>query len=113
MLQHEPTNQEPVETRTVAIDLSGAGTGRTPTVIKLLSDEDCRTLLATADTLMTAGELIDACDIPRATVYRKLNRLADAGLVDTSRRLRKQGRSPTEYRRQVDTLLLHSGDDSE
>lgn len=110
MLQNEPTHQQPAETGTIAIDLSGDGADQTPTVITLLSDADCRELLATADTPMTAAELIDACDIPRATVYRKLNRLADADLVGTSRRLRKQGRSPTEYQRQVDQLLLQSED---
>jgi response regulator of citrate/malate metabolism len=113
MLQHERTDQQSAGTGRIAIDLSGAETGHTPTVITLLSDADCRELLATADTPMTAAELIDACDIPRATVYRKLNRLADAGLVGTSRRLRKQGRSPTEYQRQVDQLLLRSGDVSD
>jgi Fe2+ or Zn2+ uptake regulation protein len=110
MLQHEETDRRPAETGTVAIDLSGAETGHPPMVIKLLSDADCRKLLAATDTSMTAAELTDACDIPRATVYRKLNRLADAGLVETSQRLREQGRSPTEYRRQVDQLLLQSGD---
>ncbi|WP_353635591.1 hypothetical protein ABSL23_17230 (plasmid) [Halobacterium sp. NMX12-1] len=30
---------------------------------------------------MTAPELIDACDIPKSMVYRKLDRLSDASLV--------------------------------
>lgn len=105
MSQHGQASQS---APTVAIDLSGTAPDHTPTVIALLGDADCRELLATADTPMTAAELVDACDIPRATVYRKLNRLADAGLVETSRRLRKRGRAPTEYRRQVDRLLVRS-----
>jgi DNA-binding transcriptional ArsR family regulator len=92
------------------IDLSGVDTETTQQLIDALSDEDCRQLLAAADSPMTARELIDACDIPRATVYRKLKRLEEADLLETSYRLRSGGLPPTQYERNVDQLLLQTGE---
>lgn len=92
------------------IDLSDVDADTTQRLIETLSDEDCRELLAAADRPMTARELIDDCDIPRATVYRKLNRLEEADLLETSYRMGSGGLPPTQYERNVDKLLLKSGD---
>lgn len=87
------------------IDLNRT-TGGDTHVIEVLSDEDCRAILAAADTPMTAGEIIDACEIPRATVYRKLKRLEAASLVRSADRIAEEGIPPTQYQRTVDRLLL-------
>jgi len=50
------------------------------TVLTALDDSDCRALLeATADGALTAAELIDRCDVPRSTTYRKLDQLTEPG----------------------------------
>ncbi|WP_276261505.1 winged helix-turn-helix domain-containing protein [Haloglomus litoreum] len=109
MLQTESPEQASADSDSLPIDLSGTDSGDTWTVIELLSDEDCRALLAAADTPMTAMELVETCDIPRATVYRKLNQLQAVGLIEPSKRVRKSGLPPTQYQRNVDTLRLRWG----
>ncbi len=51
-------------------------------VFDLLADECARTVLAaTSSEAMSAPELVEACDASRATVYRRIAELTDAGLV--------------------------------
>jgi predicted transcriptional regulator len=95
-----------LESRTRSLDLTVVDTEETQAVIDLLSDRDCRRLLAAADTPMTAMELVGECDIPRATAYRKLNRLEEAGLIESSHRISKCGLPPTQYQRRVDSLQV-------
>jgi DNA-binding transcriptional ArsR family regulator len=111
MLEIEPSKRpfEGSDGR-LRIDLSGTTTGDMPSVIEVLSDEDCRAILAAADSPMTAKELIETCDIPRATVYRKLNRLEEVSLMRSTHRLEDGGLHPTQYQRNVDRLLLQPGD---
>lgn len=72
-----------------------------------LNDPDCRDLLAAAtDEARTAGELIDECAIPRSTLYRKLDRLTDAGLLEEGVRLRADGTHASEYRRAVEEITV-------
>jgi hypothetical protein len=42
-------------------------------VLDALDDADCRTILRETAEPMTATELIDACDIPKSTVYGNSN----------------------------------------
>lgn len=106
MLQTEPPERTFADSDSLPIDLSGTETDGAWPVIELLSDEDCRALLAASDTPMTAMELVEACDIPRATVYRKVNQLQAVGLIEPSKRVRKSGLPPTQYQRNVDGLRL-------
>lgn len=85
----------------------------TEAALAALNDPDCRALLAaTHDEAHTAGELVQACDIPRSTLYRKLDRLSDAGLLAEGIRLSGDGTHASEYRRAVDTVTvsLSTGD---
>jgi DNA-binding transcriptional ArsR family regulator len=76
-------------------------------VFTALEDPDCRTLLeATADEALTAQELTDRCDIPRSTTYRKVELLAEAGLLEEQVRLRADGKHASEYRRAFDGLVV-------
>jgi len=83
------------------------------TALTALNDPDCRELLAaTAEEARTAGELIEACSIPRSTAYRKVDLLTDAGLLEEGVRLSTDGKHASEYRRAVEeiTVSLSSSD---
>lgn len=77
-----------------------------------LNDPDCRTVLAAATgEARTAGELMETCAIPRSTLYRKIDRLTDAGLLEEGVRLSPNGAHASEYRRAVDAITVSlSGD---
>lgn len=76
-------------------------------VFTALEDPDCRTLLeATTDEALTAQELTERCDIPRSTTYRKIELLADAGLLEEQIRLRADGKHASEYQRAFDGLIV-------
>lgn len=82
-------------------------------VLAALDDPDCRKLLeATTDEPLTAQELVDRCDVPRSTTYRKVDQLTEAGLLEESVRLRKDGKHASEYRRSFEdvTISLSAGD---
>ncbi len=77
------------------------------TVLTALDDPDCRALLeATAEEALTAAELIERCDVPRSTTYRKLDQLAEAGLLEERVRLSADGKHPSEYRRTFDDVTI-------
>lgn len=72
-----------------------------------LNDADCRELLeAAAEEPRTAGELIEACSIPRSTAYRKIDLLTDAGLFEEGLRLSADGKHASEYRRAVEEITV-------
>lgn len=82
-------------------------------VLSAVADPDCRTILAAVEDRMTASEIAARTDIPRSTVYRKLDRLQEAGLVETTCRFETAGKHPTEYLRSFDRLQLAIHDDGE
>lgn len=51
------------------------------TVFGALRSEQCRTILENLDRPMTAAEIASRCDLPRSTVYQKLEEMVDAGLL--------------------------------
>jgi DNA-binding transcriptional ArsR family regulator len=56
-----------------------------PEVLSLLSDEYARELLGVlSEESLSARELVDRLDMSRATVYRRLDRLESAGVLETS-----------------------------
>ena len=77
------------------------------TVVGLLDDETARAiLLATSTTERSAGELASECDASQQTVYRRLERLREAGLVDDRTRARKDGHHDTVYRATLDRVSI-------
>lgn len=77
------------------------------TVFEALEDETCRTILeVVSDRALTASELSEECDIPTSTTYRKIDMLTEAGLIEESLRLRKDGRHAAEYTRSFDDLRI-------
>ncbi|MFC6716769.1 helix-turn-helix domain-containing protein [Natrialbaceae archaeon GCM10025810] len=76
-------------------------------VLAALEDEACRAILeATAEESLTATELSEKCDIPTSTMYRKVELLTDAGLVDERIRINTTGKHATEYRKRFEDITV-------
>lgn len=67
------------------------------TVLRFLADADCRRILGHLDEPKTAQELVEECDIPTSTVYRKLDELTEAGILDESTVVDLHGTNATHY----------------
>lgn len=84
-----------------------ASGGRIDEVLDLLEDADCRAILqATGDQALSAAEIQETCDIPRSTVYRKLEKLTGAGLLADRLQIRRSGKHTREYVRIVEDLVF-------
>ena len=81
--------------------------GDVPTVLDALGDPDCRRVIrAVAGDALTASECADDCDIPLSTVYRKLELLTEARLVDEGLRIRRDGKHASEYRLNFESVCV-------
>lgn len=77
------------------------------TVVGLLDDEHAREILAaTSIEPMGSADLAERCDASRQTVYRRLDRLEDAGLVAERTRPRPDGHHDTVYLATLDGLRV-------
>lgn len=66
--------------------------GEVETLLGLLDDDHAKRILACLDgEPRPARELVDACEASRATVYRRLNRLEEHGLVSTDVEFHRDG----------------------
>lgn len=89
-------------------------TPETPTVTNVLAaleDQDCRAILQELEEPKTARELTDACDIPQSTLYRKLDLLSDASLVEEKLEVRTDGRHSRRYALDFEEVSLSLRDD--
>lgn len=81
-------------------------------VLDILDSRRCRALLgALGEGSFTASELAERLDIPRSTLYRYLNRLVGADLVEESLRLNPNGHHRNEYARRVTDIVVSLSDD--
>jgi DNA-binding transcriptional ArsR family regulator len=78
----------------------------TETVLEALGDPDCRAILSETTEPMTANELEEACEIPKSTLYRKLELLGDASLVQERDTINPSGGRVTHYERAFDELMV-------
>jgi predicted transcriptional regulator len=62
---------------------------------------------------MTATELIDTCDIPKSTLYRKLELLSDASLVREQDTINPGGGRTTKYERDFDDVMISMDEDND
>jgi DNA-binding transcriptional ArsR family regulator len=70
----------------------------TDAVLSALDDPDCRRILTVvASTPSTAAELVDRCELPSSTAYRKLDQLTAAELLEERTRIRADGNHVNEY----------------
>ncbi len=68
------------------------------TVAGLLDDEYARAVLAATSTQpKSATEIAEECDVSVSTVYRRAQRLQEAGLVTDRDRIRSDGHHDTVY----------------
>lgn len=96
-LADEPT-AEPVVDRTC---------GEPPDLLRLLDDEYARRILTLLAAEPHGGrELSERCEFSRPTVYRRLNRLEDAGLVRSELRLDPDGNHCKEFALARDGLRI-------
>ncbi|WP_129116201.1 winged helix-turn-helix domain-containing protein [Halegenticoccus tardaugens] len=80
-------------------------------VLDALDDANCRAILRETAEPMTATELIDTCDIPRSTLYRKLDLLSDAALVHEQVTINPSGGRTTRYERDFDDVTISMDED--
>lgn len=81
-------------------------------VLGLLDDADCRAILETAgDGLWNATNLSETCDVPLSTMYRKLERLTEAGLLEDHLDIRGSGKHTREYARRIEDVSVTVGPD--
>ena len=74
-------------------------------VLAALADSDSREILAaSAEKQQTVAELVEQCDIPTATAYRKVNALVDAGLLGEHVCIRPYGRNVCKYSLRVESV---------
>lgn len=79
-------------------------------MLSALGDGECRELLGRlADGPLTAGELSSACDMPSSTLYRKMDKLVDGGLVAEGVEISTGGRNATLYQQRIDELSVRIG----
>lgn len=77
-------------------------------LISLLSDDHAREIsTAIVDEPKTAREIVAECDSSRTTVYRRLNRLDDAGILTTNMCYDADGHHRTSYELRFDSLSIH------
>ncbi len=76
-------------------------------LLRLLSDEYARTIIAEiSDEPLPARSLVERVDASRATVYRRLSSLEEAGLVETGLAIDADGHHRQEYGLALDTVEL-------
>ncbi|WP_276257941.1 ArsR/SmtB family transcription factor [Haloglomus litoreum] len=82
-------------------------------LLSLLGDEYAREILSTlGDQSLPAREIVDRSSVSRPTVYRRLDRLEEAGLVETTMSLHPDGHHRKEFRIVVDAVELRPKDDT-
>lgn len=84
-----------------------------PAVLQSLDDGKCRAILTTLHEPTSATELCDACDLPRSTVYRKLELLREADLVREYTEVRRDGPNATLYERDFTAISIGIDDTDE
>lgn len=76
-----------------------------------LDDPDCREIIRKLDEPMTAADLTARCDIPQSTLYRKLELLNDATLLEESTEIRKDGHHASRYAVAFEEITLFLEED--
>ena len=81
-------------------------------LLTALDDSDCRAVLeVTGDEPLSAKEIVERCDIPSSTAYRKIERLVDLGLLREGLRIRSSGKHASEYSCCIEGVELSIGED--
>ncbi len=80
-------------------------------IVSLIDDEHVRVILAeTSAEPLSAGDLSDRCGVSQPAIYRRVDRLVEAGLLDEQTRLRSDGHHDTVYMAALERFELVVGD---
>ncbi|GAA0213538.1 helix-turn-helix domain-containing protein [Halobacterium noricense] len=90
--------------------MSSEDTPEVQDVLDALDDPACRAILQETIEPMTANELLDACDIPKSTLYRKLELLSSASLVREQETINPGGGRVTYYERSFEDVTISMDD---
>ena len=81
-------------------------------VLGVLANEGCQEVLhAIGEETRSATEVSARVDQPMSSIYRHLDALEQAGLLESAVRINTQGRNQQEYSRAVDTVDVAIGED--
>ena len=75
-------------------------------VLDALDDPDCRAILEALDEPITTKEIADRCGIALSSTYRKVERLADASMLDERVEVRADGHHTTTYAVDIEAVLI-------
>ncbi len=81
-------------------------------VLDALDDPDCRAVIERLDEPMTVAELAEASGIPKSTLYRKLDLLSEAGLVEERLDVRADGRHTKRFVVDFEEVRVSLGEDN-
>lgn len=82
-------------------------------VLEALSDDDCRLIIGNLEEPRNASQLLDRCDIPRSTLYRKLEHLTASTLVSEGTEIRPDGSHAGKYEINFDEVVVRYDDGSD
>lgn len=82
-------------------------------ILDVLDDSDCRQILRETTEPMTATELVDAVDVPRSTLYRKLDLLSEASLLREDVTINPEGGRTTRYERDFSDVIISIDEDDQ
>lgn len=82
-------------------------------VLRSLDDDNCREILTALDSPKSANTLREECNLPRSTMYRKLELLRDAELVREYTEIRRDGPNATLYERDFTDITIGIDDADE
>lgn len=86
---------------------TGAGVEEVQPVLEALADPDALSILhATSDDQLTVNEISETVGLAQSTAYRKVDRLAEAGLLSESIQIRRSGSNASTYACRVADLHL-------
>ncbi|MGA9399786.1 helix-turn-helix domain-containing protein [Haladaptatus sp.] len=76
-------------------------------LLTVLNTSDCQAILdVTSNEALSASEISNRCELPLSTTYRKLNLLADDGLLEERVRISGAGKHVSEYARIVEDVVI-------
>lgn len=80
-------------------------------VCAVLVDPDCREIIRALEEPLTTPELRERCGIPKSTLYRKLESLTEASLLEESLEIRRDGRHTSRYELDFEEVTLSLAED--
>jgi predicted transcriptional regulator len=105
--QSPPGPVSPIIDRSAGATEPGIEDADQETILSLMSDEYARGILDALGTgSLSARELINRMDASRATVYRRLDRLEEAGIVESSMEIHPEGHHRKQFQVTVDRVNL-------